>query len=162
MSNRPTIGQSAYTDRESQTRKKVWNPPNRLGTPTPPEGYKYRFIRRSLRGTEETGNILSRLAQHYEPVKPEELQGENPYQTLEGGKHAGTIVSGDLMLMKVPVEVVEQRESHFSGMSRRMQEAVDNDLMKENSKSMPISRNRKTHVELGTRRNSIAGDDEEG
>lgn len=160
MSNRPTIGQTAHNDRESQTRKKVWNPPNRLGTPTPPEGYKYRFVRRSLRGVEETGNVLSRIAQHYEVVKPDELQGENPYQTLDSGKHAGAVVSGDLMLMKVPEEIVEQRESHFNAQAQRMQEAVDSDLMRENTRSMPITKNRKTHIEVGTRRNTIAGDDE--
>lgn len=159
--SRPLIGQTAHTTRESQSRKKVWKPPAKLETPTPPEGYKYRLVRRTLRGVEEKENVLGRMAQHYEPVKPEELGSRGTdYQTLEDGKHAGVVTVGDLMLMKVPVEVAEQREEHYATINRRMQNAVDNDLMKENTKAMPITSNRKTTVELGTRPISIAGDEE--
>lgn len=159
--SRPLIGQTAHTTRDSQSRKKVWRPPAKLETPTPPEGYKYRLVRRTLRGVDEKENVLSRIAQHYEPVKPEELGSRGAdFQSLEEGKHAGVVTVGDLMLMKVPVEVAEQREEHYARVNKRMQDAVDNDLMKENTKAMPISTNKSTKVELGTRPSVIAGDEE--
>lgn len=157
---RPLIGQTAHEPRESQSRKKVWSPPNKLRTPTPPDGYKYRLVRRSIRGQEDTENVLGRIGQHYEPVSQEEVGDLPGYQSIEGGKHPGTAGVGDLMLMKVPEDVAEQRNAYYKNMTKRQDEAVNKDLLRENTKAMPITTNRKTEVELGTRRNVIAGDEE--
>lgn len=137
--------------RESQARKKVWEPPNKLRTPAPPEGYKYRYVRRQIKGLgDDHENVLARKAQHYEPVHPSEIKLDN-VRTMEDGKDAGAVINGDLILMKVPTEIADQRTVYYQDKAEKMQEAVDNDLMKEGTKSMPVYKKRGTRVQLGTR-----------
>lgn len=143
--------------RESQSRTKVWSPPQKLATPPAPEGYKYRWVRRMIRGEDDIENILSRQAQHYEPVRPDQVQMDN-VRTLEDGKHAGVVVKGDLMLTQVPLDVVEQRNDYYDNKARSMQAAVDNDLMKESTKEMPIYKKRGTRVQLGVRKTQFESD----
>lgn len=139
--------------RASGTRKKVWTPPAKLSTPEAPEGYQYRWVRHSMAGLEDnSGNVQERLAQGYELVRSEEIADSDIVQTMEDGKHAGTVRSGDLLLMKVPLEIVEQRNSHYQGKARVMQAAADRELDSNDSDLAPITKTRKTKVIRGNSR----------
>ena len=70
-------------------------------------------------------------------------------RTIEDGKHAGVIGVGGLMLTKVPDEIHESRTEYFSERTKDAMDAVDNDLMKEEHPSMPLSKNRQTSVTFG-------------
>lgn len=139
--------------RASGTRKKVWTPPAKLSTPEAPQGYQYRWVRHSMAGLEDnSGNVQERLGQGYELVKSDEIADADLVQTMEDGKHAGTVRSGDLLLMKVPVEIVEQRNNYYSGKARVMQQAADRELDANNSDAAPITKTRSTKVTKGNSR----------
>jgi hypothetical protein len=58
-------------------------------------------------------------------------------------------VSG-LLLAKVPIEIAKERDQYYSDQARGQQEAVDNDLLKEQHPSMPINTpERRTKVTFG-------------
>jgi len=139
--------------READTRRKPWAPPSVLDAPTPPEGYKHRWVRASIRGEEDKGNVFNRLRQGYEPVKAEDYPG---YQapTIEDGKHAGVIGNGGLILTRVPVETAQERTAYYGGRTREQMDAVDQDLMKEQHPSMPINQSRQSRVSFGGRKSS--------
>ena len=64
---------SARSSRESQspdnqTRRNPWRPVRSLETPTPPEGYTYRWIRESMLGQEDRANVSRRLREGWELV----------------------------------------------------------------------------------------------
>ena len=95
--------------RASTSRKKVWTAPSKLTVESPPEGVHYRWVRHELFNNSDDANVNGRVRQGYEPVTPAEL-GEDAYpDVLDTGKHAGTVRSGDLILMKVPQEIADQR-----------------------------------------------------
>jgi hypothetical protein len=55
--------------------------------------------------------------------------------TIEDGKHAGVVSVGGLMLARIPVETVEERNAYFAKKARDQLTAVDNELLRENAHS---------------------------
>jgi len=139
--------------REKESRRKPWAPPSVLDAPPAPEGYKHRWIRASIRGEEDKGNVFNRLRQGYEPVRAEE---HPDYQapTIDDGKHAGVIGNGGLILTRVPVETAHERTEFYGNRTREQMTAVDQDLMKEQHPSMPINQQRQSRVSFGGRKSS--------
>ena len=135
--------------RDAGTRKKEWRPPGKLDVPEPPAGMKYRWVRHELMGEDQSANVYQWSRQGYEPVKANEL-GDFLTDKMEGGKHDGVIRSGDLILTKVPIEIAEQRIGYFEGQAKRLQQAVDMELSKEDSQAMPIERESSTSVTRGS------------
>jgi|TARA_R100000781_G_C4070316_1_gene124240 hypothetical protein len=120
--------QSSRKTRASTTRKKTWTPPQKLQTQEAPEGMHYRWVRHELLNQPDDANVNSRIRQGYELVRPEELgDGEVP-DILDTGKHAGTVRSGDLILMKVPQEIVDQRATYYKEQNRVMGQAYSNEF----------------------------------
>jgi hypothetical protein len=139
--------------RETDSRRKPWAPPSVLDAPPAPEGYKHRWIRASIRGEEDKGNVFNRLRQGYEPVRAEE-HPEYQAPTIDDGKHAGVIGNGGLILTRVPVETAHERTEYYGNRTREQMTAVDQDLMKEQHPSMPINQQRQSRVSFGGRKSS--------
>tara|TARA_R100000687_G_scaffold48584_1_gene38809 strand:- start:28 stop:486 length:459 start_codon:yes stop_codon:yes gene_type:complete len=135
--------------RDKEARKKNWQLPSSLDTPEPPEGYKFRWIRETVRGYEDNKNVISRIRQGYELVRADEYP-DFDFPSESEGKHKGIVSVGGLLLAKVPLEIARQRDEYYSDQTQRQQEAVDNDLLKEQHPSMPISKpERQTRVTFG-------------
>ena len=144
------------TSRASQTRtkklrKKVWTPPSYLDTPNAPAGFRHRWVRVEILGYVDTKNIQGRLRTGYELVRADQYP-EDDYPAIPDGKYAGVIGHGGLVLTRVPEEIAQQRADYFKRLSSEQIEAVDNDLLKEQHKSMPIEIDRQTRTTFGGRK----------
>ena len=142
------------TSRASQTRSKterpkVWTPPSSLDAPPAPDGFRYRWIRAESLGFDDSKNIQGRLRSGYELVRAEEVENASDYPVLDTGKYKGVIGVGGLLLAKVPEEIVAARTAYIKKRTEGMNEAVDNDLMREQHKSMPINIDRQSRVTFG-------------
>jgi hypothetical protein len=142
------------TSRANQTRSKterpkVWVPPSSLDAPPAPDGFRYRWIRAESLGFDDSKNIQGRLRSGYELVRAEEVENSSDYPVLDTGKYKGVIGVGGLLLAKVPNEIAAQRTAYIRKRTDGMNEAVDNDLMREQHKSMPINVDRQSRVTFG-------------
>ncbi len=142
------------TSRANQTRSKserpkVWVPPSSLDAPPAPDGFRYRWIRAESVGFQDTKNIASRLREGYELVRAEEVENASDYPVLDEGKYKGVIGVGGLLLAKVPIEIAKQRQEYMTRRHAERSEAVNNDLMREQDKRMPIDVDRQTRVTFG-------------
>ena len=142
------------TSRANQTRSKterpkVWVPPSSLDAPPAPDGFRYRWIRAESLGFDDSKNIQGRLRSGYELVRAEEVENSSDYPVLDTGKYKGVIGVGGLLLAKVPEEIVAARTAYIKKRTEGMNEAVDNDLMREQHKSMPINIDRQSRVTFG-------------
>jgi len=142
------------TSRASQTRSKserpkVWVPPSSLDAPPAPDGFRYRWIRAEVVGFQDTKNVTGRLREGYELVRSEEVENASDYPTVEDGKYKGVIGVGGLLLAKVPEEIAQQRQQYMSDRHKEHNEAVNNDLMKEQDNRMPINVDRQSRVTFG-------------
>jgi hypothetical protein len=134
--------------REVFTRPESWAPPELLPQPKQEPGWEYRYIRTALQGEDDYQNINRARREGWEPVQA----SEQPHIVAFSDKGAahGNIEIGGLMLCKAPAEFVRQRNEYYRNMSRQAQQAVDQNLMKENDSRMPLFQERKTKVSFGS------------
>ena len=142
------------TSRASQTRSnserpKVWAPPSSLDAPPAPDGFRYRWIRAESVGFQDTKNVSSRIREGYELVRADEVENASDYPVVDDGKYKGVIGVGGLLLAKVPIEIAQQRQQYMTNQHKLKTEAIDNDLMKEQDKRMPINIDRQSRVTFG-------------
>ena len=134
--------------REKTTRKKSWNRPEVLPSPTPEEGYAFRWIRVAMQGTVDATNVSSKLREGWEPVKATD-HPEITLVTIENERFKDNVIIGGLMLCKAPVELVEERTEYYGGQTKTQMDSVDNNLMRENDARMPLFNERKSKVTFG-------------
>jgi len=139
----------ASQTREKSERPKVWVPPSSLDAPPAPDGFRYRWIRAEVTGFQDTKNITGRIREGYELVRAEEVENASDYPVLEEGKYKGVIGVGGLLLAKVPIEIAQQRQDYMTGRHQERDQAVKNDLMKEQDQRMPINVERQSRVTFG-------------
>ena len=140
--------------REKEARKRGWVPPSNLDAPEPPEGFHHRWVRAEFRGEQDEKNIMGRLRSGYEFVRKDEYPDRMDLPSVNDGKYKGVIGVGGLLLMRCPIEVKEDRDAYFQELTKGKQDSIDNDLMKDEHPSMPISKEKRSRVEFGGNKKS--------
>jgi hypothetical protein len=146
MTDKKIDSRASQTKVKSQ--KKVWTPPSSLDAPPAPDGFKHRWIRAESMGFDDTSNMSAKLRSGYELVRADEYS-DIDYPTIVDGKYKGVIGVGGLLLARIPDEIVESRKEYFAQQTQDRNDAIDNDLMKEQHPSMPINNDRQTRVTFG-------------
>ena len=141
------------TSRASQTRvkeerPKVWTPPSSLDAPPAPDGYRHRWIRAESMGFDDTKNMSGKVRSGWDLVRADEYP-EHDYPSVNEGRYAGVIGVGGLVLARIPEELAKQREAYFNQMTQDRNDALENDVLKEQHPSMPINQDRQTRVTFG-------------
>ena len=139
----------ANQSRSKSERPKVWVPPSSLDAPPAPDGFRYRWIRAESVGFQDTKNITGRVREGYELVRSEEIENASDYPVVEEGRYKGVVGVGGLLLAKVPNEIAQQRSEYMANRHKQRNEAVTNDLMREQDKRMPINVDRQSRVTFG-------------
>ena len=153
MNKKNTETKTVKTSRVSQTRvkqekPKVWAPPSSLDAPPAPDGYRHRWIRAESMGQDDTRNMSGKIRSGWDLVRGDEYP-DYDYPTVNDGKYAGVIGVGGLVLARIPEDLAKQREAYYAQMNADRNEALENDLMKEQHPSMPINQERQTRVTFG-------------
>ena len=86
----------------------------------------------------------------YELVRSDEYPNED-FPAISDGKYAGVIGHGGLVLTRVPEEIARQRQTYFEKQAQDQVDALDNDLMKEQDKRMPIDIDKQSRTFGGKR-----------
>ena len=141
------------TSRASQTRAKtaqktVWTPPSSLDAPPAPDGFHHRWIRAESMGFDDTKNMAGKLRSGYELVRADEYPDQD-YPVLGEGKYKGVIGVGGLLLARIPEEIALQIDAYYKKQNEAKEEAVENNLMKEQHPSMKFHKESNTRVTFG-------------
>ena len=148
MENEKVKTSRASQTRKQEARKVVWTPPSSLDAPPAPDGFRHRWIRTETMGFDDTKNMSGKIRSGWELVRADEYPGTD-YPSVKEGKYAGVIGVGGLVLARIPEEVAKAREEYFRRQTKDKDDAVNNDLMKEEHPSMPINQERQTRVTFG-------------
>ena len=142
----------AAVTRSKTERPKVYKPPSSLDAPPAPDGYRHRWIRAESVGFQDSKNIFGRLREGYELVRADEYQ-DSDYPIVNEGKYAGVIRVGGLLLARIPEELAKSRSEYQKQLSEGQDEAIENDLLKDQHKRMPIKVDRSSkHTFGGTKK----------
>ena len=145
------------TSRAAETRTKTerpkeYKPPSSLDAPPAPDGFRHRWIRAESLGFNDTKNIHGRLRSGYELVRADEYK-DSDYPIVTDGKYAGIIGVGGLLLARIPEELAQQRIDYQKSLSDGQDEAIENDLLRDQDKRMPIKIDRNSkHTFGGTKK----------
>jgi hypothetical protein len=123
--------------RSKTERPKEYKPPSSLDAPQAPDGFRHRWIRAESMGFNDTKNIHGRLRSGYELVRADEYDTEE-YPVVLDGKYAGVIGVGGLLLARIPEELAQSRVAYQQRQTEGQDEAVENDLLKDQDKRMPM------------------------
>ncbi len=127
--------------RKRPERPKIWKDPSSLDAPEAPPGKAYRWVRRMLRGEDDAKNMIGYARNQFTPVAASD-HPEFETQTLETGHHSGAVISGDLILMQAPKEILESREKQMRQKANSQLEAASANFKRKNG------RNSRTSVEI--------------
>ena len=97
---------------------------------------------------------MGRLRSGYEFVRKDEYPDRMDLPSVNDGKYKGVIGVGGLLLMRCPIEIKESRDIYFQELTQGQQDSIDNDLMKDEHPSMPISKEKRSRVEFGGNKKS--------
>ena len=138
--------------RSKTERPKVYKPPSSLDAPPAPDGFRHRWIRAESVGFQDSKNIYGRLREGYELVRADEYK-DSDYPIVADGKYAGVIGVGGLLLARIPEELAQARSAYQKSLSEGQDEAIENDLLKDQDKRMPIKVDRSSkHTFGGTKK----------
>ena len=140
----------AVTREETEVRNKQWEPRSTLPEIKHEAGWAYRWVRVSLVNEADNLNVSSRMREGWEPVKhsehPEVNLPADPNSRFKDG-----IEVGGRLLCKMPQEMVDQRNEYFKGKALAQEQAVDNNLMRQNDPRMPLFSDKKSTTTKGKR-----------
>mgnify|MGYP003676351548 FL=1 len=148
--------------RENNTQEEEWTfeEPNALAIPDhvqarfDSEGMALRWIRISIKGTDDISNVGKKLQEGWVFVTPDEVPEMSITSFVrEDGRYQGTVCRGDLALAKMPAGKVSAKRKFYENKADNMMQAVNAQLMNSSDSRMPISNNSKTTVTKGRRPN---------
>ena len=139
---------SRASQTQGKEQKKVWTQPSSLDAPPAPDCFKPTWIRPTSKGFDDSSNMSAKLRSGFELVRSDEYSDVD-YPTINDGKYKGVIGVGGLLLARIPNEIVKSREEYFKQQTQDRNDAIENDLMKEQHPSMPINNDRQTRVTFG-------------
>ena len=141
----------AAVTRSQTERPKEYKPPSSLDAPPAPDGFRHRWIRAESMGFNDTKNIHGRLRSGYELVRADEYDTDQ-YPTVLDGKYAGVIGVGGLLLARIPEGLAQSRVDYQKRQTEGQDEAVENDLLKDQDKRMPMKFERSSKNFGGTKK----------
>ena len=141
------------TSRAAETRTKTerpkeYKPPSSLDAPPAPDGFRHRWIRAESLGFSDQKNIHGRLRSGYELVRADEYK-DSDFPIVTDGKYAGVIGVGGLLLARIPEEIAIQIDAYYKKQNDAKEEAVENDLLREQHPSMKFQKESNTRVTFG-------------
>lgn len=129
--------------REDTSRTEEWNPAALLPDPEPMEGFRFKWVRKTILGETDVMNISRRRREGYAFVTKEEQPlladlSDDPTHIEVGG----------LVLCKLPVERAEARDRHFARVAQQQLDGLSSNLRREaqEDRRMPLEEQRQTKV----------------
>ena len=148
MENEKIKTSRASSTKAKTAKKTVWTPPSSLDAPPAPHGFRHRWIRVEVLGFDDTKNMAGKLREGWELVRADEYP-DSQYPVMKEGKYAGVIGVGGLVLARIAEEIAQSREQYFAQQTKDRDDAIKNDLLKDQHPSMPINSERQTRVTFG-------------
>lgn len=143
-------------ERDQDSRLNTYERPNWLDIPEQvkdsffDKGFALKWIRISVRGEEDTKNIGVRLNEGWEFVTEEECPDmARNFKGLDAGRLSGCVIRGDVALAKIPLELREDRLNRSAERTRILNEAVNNNLMRDDHPRAPITNASRTRARTG-------------
>ena len=139
-------------NREATKRPQTWAPPSTLPSPTPQEGWVFRWIRTTMMGQNDPTNASAKFREGWAPVKASDHPELMFFaDTNTNSRFKDNVEIGGLLLCKAPIEMVNQRNDYYRKQADSQMEAIDSNFMRQKDEraNMALFNERKSNVSFG-------------
>jgi hypothetical protein len=137
--------------REKEVRQVSWKPAHDLPSPDPQDGYRFRWIRASMMGQSDPGNMARARREGWVPCKASDHPEISSDFAAFGLVPAADLIEiGGLVLCKTTQEMSDSRREYYEDMTQRQTQSVDSNFLRENDPRMPLFREGKSKVSFGS------------
>lgn len=137
--------------REKEVRQVSWKPAHDLPSPTPQDGYKFRWIRASMMGQADPANMARARREGWVPCKASDHpEISSDFAAFGLIPTSDLIEIGGLVLCKTTQETTDARRDYYEELTQRQTQSVDSNFMRENDPRMPLFREGKSKVSFGS------------
>ena len=136
-----------------------WKPPSNLEAPLPRPGMSQLWVRTAIGNEDDSSNVAKQAREGWVPRRADTVAPDLPVPTIKHGEFAGCIGVHGLVLMEMPTARVEQRRAYYASLVQRQNRAVNQDILRVQSSSVPFFETRKSRVTVG--RKVAAAEDSE-
>jgi hypothetical protein len=151
MSEEESRSSRSQEERPSEERPDdSWRPASSLPTPTPQEGWAFRWVRTSVLGQADNTNVSQKMREGWVPVRADD-HPELEVMSDVGTRFKGNVEVGGLLLCKIPEEELIKRAEYYAKIANDQMEAVDNTFMREENPVMPLIKDRSSRTTFGKR-----------
>lgn len=137
--------------REKSERRRQWKEPTLLPDPEPQDGFTFKWIRNTMRGTADKTNVDKRLREGWEPVRIEdhpEIAGE-----WLNAPRTGLVEHGGLILCKMPQEMADERNGTYLQRSIAGLTSAEEHYMRDNDEIVKKFRDKRARTTFQDTRN---------
>lgn len=113
------------------------------------QGYTLKWVRVAIKGQDDFKNVGTKLRDGYSFVEPDEAPEMAAGFQIGENKLGKLVLRGDVALAKAPTDRVEARKATYAKRTRDLTNAVDQQLMQQSDRRMPISNNSRSKTSLG-------------
>lgn len=129
--------------REETSRTEEWNPASLLPDPDPMDGWRMKWVRKTILGETDVMNMSRRTREGWVPVSCSDQPA-----IASSSESTEVIEIGGLILCKLPEERAQARQRHFRNLANQQVEGLSTSMRKEaqEDRRMPLEEVRQTKV----------------
>lgn len=137
-----------------------WAEPRNLRAPKPRPGMVQRWVRTAIRKDDDPGNVARAFQVGWKPRRADTVEDQTTIPVIREGRYAGIIGLHSTILCEMPRERAEARRRYVEGLTRRMNQSIDQDLNQQADPRMPFFQRRVSKVAVGRREPDQVPDEE--
>ena len=134
--------------RASEARPVLWKPPSTLPDPHPRPGLTFRWVRVATFGVPDPANLSNSIQEGWEPVRAADYP-ELEFRPDRDSRFPDCVEIGGLLLCATSTALMKQRADHYSVVTKRQMQAVNDQLDREQDPRLRMIREHQTTVGFG-------------
>lgn len=125
--------------RDTEMRPDMWKPPELIPTVPPSKDYGFRWVRATIGGESDAPNMDYSFRMGWRPATPDDVP-ELAHLQGKDGRGEDIIVYGGLILCKMPLAQIGQRDAYYRQVANNQMTSVNQQLKDQarEDKRMPL------------------------
>lgn len=143
---------------KNELKDRPWVRPTSLAAPPARPGFKQRWIRVAIHGTDDPANTTRKFREGWKPRPANTIPATFPLPTISNGAWAGCVGIEGSILCEMPIELANKRNAYYANKTAAIDAAIEAELQKDSTSKMPITQQRSSASKL-VRRPRVADDE---
>ena len=134
--------------REKTERTRTWSEPSVLPEIEPRDGWEHKWVRSDTHGMADKSNVSKRLREGWEPI---DVADYPELLSYADNRTSGRAEVGGLIACRMPTEMVQQRNQHYTGIAKEQETSAETHYMRDNDQVLKKFQENSRKIVFGPR-----------